>query len=67
VNSGRDNIRVVFSGPLVLPPPSFTYLRPRQTSYHHVATSPQVKRIVIVEDQTAIREMLAEILRIDPS
>jgi DNA-binding NarL/FixJ family response regulator len=32
-----------------------------------VPTSTQVKRIVIVEDQTAIREMLAEILRIDPS
>jgi len=27
----------------------------------------QVKRIVIVEDQTAIREMLAEILRFDPA
>ena len=27
----------------------------------------QAKRIVIVEDQTAIREMLAEILRIDPA
>ena len=32
-----------------------------------MATPPSVKRIVIVEDQTAIREMLAEILRIDPS
>lgn len=33
----------------------------------HVAHSTPVKRIVIVEDQTAIREMLAEILRIDPA
>jgi DNA-binding NarL/FixJ family response regulator len=32
-----------------------------------VSTATQVKRTVIVEDQTAIREMLAEILRIDPS
>ena len=32
-----------------------------------VATTTQVKRIVIVEDQTAIREMLAEILRTDPA
>lgn len=32
-----------------------------------MANPSQVKRIVIVEDQTAIREMLAEILRIDPS
>jgi DNA-binding NarL/FixJ family response regulator len=32
-----------------------------------VTTSAQVKRIVIVEDQTAIREMLAEILKIDPA
>ena len=30
-------------------------------------TATQAKRIVIVEDQTAIREMLAEILRIDPA
>ena len=30
-------------------------------------TAIQAKRIVIVEDQTAIREMLAEILRIDPA
>ena len=30
-------------------------------------TTTQAKRIVIVEDQTAIREMLAEILRIDPA
>ena len=26
-----------------------------------------MKRLVIIEDQTAIREMLAEILRLDPS
>jgi DNA-binding NarL/FixJ family response regulator len=32
-----------------------------------VLTTTQVKRIVIIEDQTAIREMLAEILRIDPA
>ena len=32
-----------------------------------MATTTQVKRIVIVEDQTAIREMLAEILRTDPA
>jgi len=30
-----------------------------------VATT--AKRIVIVEDHTAIREMLAEILRVDPA
>ncbi len=32
-----------------------------------MTTTTQVKRTVIVEDQTAIREMLAEILRVDPS
>jgi len=32
-----------------------------------VSTSTLIKRLVIVEDQTAIREMLAEILRFDPS
>ncbi len=32
-----------------------------------MATITSVKRIVIVEDQTAIREMLAEILRFDPA
>jgi len=32
-----------------------------------VTTATQIKRLVIVEDQTAIREMLAEILRFDPS
>jgi len=32
-----------------------------------VPSTTQVKRIVIIEDQTAIREMLAEILRIDPA
>jgi DNA-binding NarL/FixJ family response regulator len=32
-----------------------------------VSTVTSVKSIVIVEDQTAIREMLAEILRIDPA
>jgi DNA-binding NarL/FixJ family response regulator len=32
-----------------------------------LAASSPVKRIVIVEDQTAIREMLAEILRFDPA
>lgn len=32
-----------------------------------MTTLTQTKRIVIIEDQTAIREMLAEILRIDPA
>lgn len=32
-----------------------------------MSSAPLSKRIVIVEDQTAIREMLAEILRIDPA
>lgn len=32
-----------------------------------MTTATQIKRLVIVEDQTAIREMLAEILRFDPS
>ena len=32
-----------------------------------MTTLTQIKRLVIVEDQTAIREMLAEILRFDPS
>jgi len=32
-----------------------------------VPSTTQVKRIVIVEDQTAIREMLAEMLRTDPT
>jgi DNA-binding NarL/FixJ family response regulator len=32
-----------------------------------VATSSPVRRVVIVENQTAIREMLAEILRMDPA
>ena len=32
-----------------------------------MTTSTPIKRLVIVEDQTAIREMLAEILRFDPS
>ena len=32
-----------------------------------VSATVQAKRIVIIEDQTAIREMLAEILRIDPA
>ena len=32
-----------------------------------MSTNSQLKRIVIVEDHTAIREMLAEILRLDPS
>jgi DNA-binding NarL/FixJ family response regulator len=32
-----------------------------------VSSTTQAKRIVIIEDQTAIREMLAEILRIDPA
>ena len=39
---------------------SVTLLKP-------VAESTQTKRVVIVEDQTAIREMLAEILRFDPA
>ncbi|HQY04636.1 MAG TPA: response regulator transcription factor, partial [Lacunisphaera sp.] len=32
-----------------------------------MSTTTSAKRIVIIEDQTAIREMLAEILRIDPA
>ena len=39
--------------------------QPTTRYFHFIAPARPMKRLVIVEDQTAIREMLVEILRLD--
>ncbi len=46
---------------------TFPLLHPYFPLVSSVSQAANIKRLVIVEDQTAIREMLAEILRIDPT